>query len=117
MFQCAANIVQMKNQQQPLNMILAKKVGSHSQMDLTEMPFSQGYRYVLRVVDHMFCFGYVPPIKFKEAAEIGRQVVKIISTSIAPQILCEFVTVNVFTFRMLHYFLFIVLLMVHVFLF
>ena len=51
------------------------------------MPYSQGYRYILRVVDHMSCFGYVAPVKFKEAEEIGTQVVKIISTSIAPQIL------------------------------
>lgn len=68
-------------------MILPKKVGSRFQMDLIEMPYSQGYRYILRVVDHMSCFGYVAPVKFKEAEEIGTQVVKIISTSIAPQIL------------------------------
>jgi hypothetical protein len=86
-FKCAANIVQMKNRQQPLNTILPKNVGSHFQMDLIEMPFSQGYRYILRVVDHMSCFGYIAPIKLKEAKEIGRQVVKIISTSVAPQIL------------------------------
>ncbi len=55
-------------------------------MDLIETPFSQGYQYILRVVDHMSCFGYVAPIKFKEAKEIGKQVVKIISTSIPPQI-------------------------------
>jgi hypothetical protein len=51
------------------------------------MPYSQSYQYILRVVDHMSCFGYVAPIKFKETEEIGTQVVKIISTSIAPQIL------------------------------
>ena len=87
MLKCTANRVQTKNWQQPLNMILPKKVGSRFQMDLIEMPFSQGYRYILRVVDHMSCFGYVAPIKLKEAEEIGRQVVKIISTSVAPQIL------------------------------
>jgi hypothetical protein len=75
-FKCAANIVQTKNRQQPLTMILPKKVGSRFQMDLIEMPFSQGYRYILRVVDHMSCIGYVAPIKLKEAEEIGRQVVR-----------------------------------------
>ena len=68
-------------------MILPKKVGSRFQMDLIEMPYSQGYRYILRVVDHMSCFCYVAPVKFKEAEEIGTQVVKIISTSITTQIL------------------------------
>jgi hypothetical protein len=88
MFQCTANIVQMKTQQQkPLNMILPKEVGSHFQMDLIEMPYSQGYQYILRVVDHMSCFGYVAPVKLKEASEIGTQVVKIISISIAPKII------------------------------
>ncbi len=51
-------------------MILPKKVGSRFQMDLIEMPYSQGYRYILRVVDHMSCFGYVAPIKFKEAEAV-----------------------------------------------
>jgi hypothetical protein len=68
-----------------LNMILPKKVGSRFQMDLIEMPFSQGYR--LRVVDQMSCIGYVAPIKLKEGEEISTQVVKIITTSVALQIL------------------------------
>ncbi len=35
----------------------------------------------------MSFFDYVAPVKFKEDEDIGTQVVKIISTSIAPQIL------------------------------
>ena len=63
-------------------MILPKKVGSRFQMDLIEMPYSQGYRYILRVVDHMSCFGYVAPVKFKEAEEIGKMMTHLVSKKV-----------------------------------
>jgi len=68
-------------------MILPKKVGSRFQMDLVEMPEYNGFRYILRVVDHLSCYGYVAPLRQKESEEIGLALVRIISTSIAPEVL------------------------------
>lgn len=76
-----------KTKQQPLKMILPKKVGSRFQMDLVEMPEYNGFRYILRVVDHLSCYGYVAPLRQKESEEIGLALVRIISTSIAPEVL------------------------------
>ncbi len=56
-------------------------------MDLVEMPEYNGFRYILRVVDHLFCYGYVAPLRQKESEEIGLAVARIISTSIAPEVL------------------------------
>ena len=76
-----------RTKQQPLKMILPKKVGSRFQMDLVEMPEYNGFRYILRVVDHLSCYGYVAPLRQKESEEIGLALVRIISTSIAPEVL------------------------------
>lgn len=86
-FQCCATVVITKTKQQPLKMILPKKVGSRFQMDLVEMPEYNGFRYILRVVDHLSCYGYVAPLRQKESEEIGLALVRIISTSIAPEVL------------------------------
>ena len=56
-------------------------------MDLVEMPEYNGFRYILRVVDHLSCFGYVAPLRQKESEEIGLALVRIISTSVAPEVL------------------------------
>ena len=85
--QCCATVVVTKARQQPLNMILPKKVGSRFQMDLVEMPEYNGFRYILRVVDHLSCYGYVAPLRVKQAEEIGMALVRIVSTSIAPEVL------------------------------
>jgi hypothetical protein len=86
-WQCCATVVITKARQQPLKTILPKKVVGRFQMDLVEMPEYNGFRYILRVVDRLSCYGYVAPLRQKESEEIGWAVVKIISTSIAPEVL------------------------------
>ncbi len=56
-------------------------------MDLVEMLEYNGFRYILRVADHLSCYGYVAPLRVKEAEEVGLALVRIISTSIAPEVL------------------------------
>jgi hypothetical protein len=56
-------------------------------MDLVEMSEYNNFRYILRVLDHLSCYGYVAPLTQKESEEIGWAVVKIISTFIAPEVL------------------------------
>jgi hypothetical protein len=56
-------------------------------MDLVEIPEYNGFRYILRVVDHISCYGYVASLRQKESEKIGLTVVKIISTSITPEVL------------------------------
>jgi hypothetical protein len=53
LYQCIGNTKITKSKQQPLKMILSKNVGSRYQMDLIEMPPVQGFRYILRIVDHL----------------------------------------------------------------
>ena len=61
--QCLSNIVLTKAKQQPLRMIMSQRVGSRFQMDLIEMPPFQGWRHILRVVDHLSLYGFVAPLK------------------------------------------------------
>ena len=56
-------------------------------MDLVEMPYFNGYNYILRVVDHLSKFGYVYPLKTKTSEEVGKSLLCILATSIMPRIL------------------------------
>ncbi len=85
--QCAPNKNVLKRKKQnPLKMILLKEAGSRFQMDLVEMPYFNGYNYILRVVDHLSKFGYVYPLKTKTSEEVGKSLLCIL-TSIMPRIL------------------------------
>jgi hypothetical protein len=70
-----------------LKMILSTESGSRFQMDLVEMPYFNGYNYILRVVDHLSKFGYVYPLKTKTSEEVGKTLLCILATSIMPRIL------------------------------
>ena len=50
---------------------MSQRVGSRFQMDLIEMPPFQGWRHILRVVDHLSLYGFVAPLKRRESNEIG----------------------------------------------
>ncbi len=76
-----------RKKQNPLKMILSTEAGSRFQMDLVEMPYFNGYNYILRVVDHLSKFGYVYPLKIKTSEEVGKSLLCILATSIMPRIL------------------------------
>ena len=76
-----------RKKQNPLKMILSTEAGSRFQMDLVEMPYFNGYNYILRVVDHLSKFGYVYPLKTKTSEEVGKSLLCILATSIMPRIL------------------------------
>jgi len=79
--------VPKRKKQNPLKMILSMEAGSRFQMDLVEMPYFNGYNYILRVVDHLSKFGYVYPLKTKTSEEVGKSLLCILATSIMPRIL------------------------------
>jgi hypothetical protein len=68
-------------------MIMSQRVGSRFQMDLIEMPPCQGYRHILRVVDHLSLYGFVAPLKQRKASEIGTELIKILCSAIMPEVL------------------------------
>jgi hypothetical protein len=85
--QCAATIKLTKTKRQPLKMILSKHVGSRYQMDLIEMPPCRGFRYILRVVDHLSLYGFVSPLKQRSSHEVGSALMEIMCSCIIPDIL------------------------------
>jgi hypothetical protein len=85
--QCIGNTKITKSKQQPLKMILSKSVGSHYQMDLIKMPPVQGFRYILRNVDHLSQYGFVAPLHFQNQEEVGAELLKILCQAIIPDIL------------------------------
>jgi hypothetical protein len=68
-------------------MILSKSVGSRSQVDLIEMPPCRGYRYILRVIDHLSQYGFVAPLIQRSSQEVGGALLCILCHSIMPEIL------------------------------
>jgi hypothetical protein len=68
-------------------MILSKNVGSCYQMDLIEMPPVNGFRYILRVVDHLSCYGFAAPLRERNSDEVGSALIKILCHAIVPEIL------------------------------
>jgi hypothetical protein len=50
-------------------------------MDLIQMPPCDGYRHILHVVDHLYLYGFVAPLKQQLAEEMGHQLIKIFSSS------------------------------------
>ncbi len=66
---------------------MSQRVGSRFQMDLIEMPPFQGWRHILRVVDHLSPYGFVAPLKQRESNGIGTRLIQILSQSIMPEVL------------------------------
>ncbi len=51
------------------------------------MPSYLGYRYILRVVDHLSNYGFVGKVKLRNSDEIGDELVRILSSSMIPDVL------------------------------
>ena len=56
-------------------------------MDTIEMPSYLGYCYILRVVDQLSNYGFVEKVKLKNSDEIGDELVRILSSSMIPDVL------------------------------
>ncbi len=70
-----------------LKMIISKCCGSSFQMDTIEMPSYLGYCYILRVVDHLSNYGFVGKVKQRNSEEIDDELVRILSSSMIPNVL------------------------------
>ena len=70
-------------------MILSNTVGSHAQMDLIDMSSQEfaGYKWILRYHDHHSGFAHVGVLHTKTAKECGKELMKILSTAIVPEVL------------------------------
>ena len=70
-------------------MILSNTVGSHAQMDLIDMSSQEfaGYKWILRYHDHHSGFAHVGVLHTKTAKECGKELIKILSTAIVPEVL------------------------------
>ena len=73
----------------PLKMIFSEFVGSRYQVDLIDMQSQEqnGYKYILRMVDHLSGYGFVACQKSKSSAETASSLIQILSISIDPKIL------------------------------
>jgi hypothetical protein len=88
MHQCAPHDrTTVRNKTQLLKMILSNHAGSRFQMDLIRMPPCRGYTQILRVVDHLIKYGYVAPMRSKNATECTNALLRILSGSIMLRIL------------------------------
>jgi hypothetical protein len=56
-------------------------------MDLIEMPPVNGFRYILRVVDHLSQYGSVAPLRERNSEEVGSALIEILCQAIVPEIL------------------------------
>ena len=56
-------------------------------MDTIEMPSYLGYHYILRVKDHLSNYGFVGKLKHRNGEEMGDELVRILSSSMIPDVL------------------------------
>ena len=66
-------------------MILSETIGKRAQMDLIDMSSQQdpdGYKWILRLIDHLSGHGHVRPLFTKTALECGTAIIQILSSSI-----------------------------------
>jgi hypothetical protein len=73
----------------PLNMMISNSIGSRGQMDLIaywRRP-ENGFKWILRYVDHLSGFAHVACLKNKTSKTVGRAMVRILSTAVLPDIL------------------------------
>jgi hypothetical protein len=68
---------------------MSPTVGHHAQVDLISMESMsiQGYKYILRYVDHLSGFSHVAIMRSKKGEEAGAKLIQIFSTAIIPEIL------------------------------
>ena len=73
----------------PLRMILSNTIGRHAQMDLIDMSSQEfaGYKWILHYHDHHSGFAHVGVLHMKTAKECGKELMKILSTAIVPEVL------------------------------
>jgi len=74
----------------PLKMIFSATVGCRAQMDLIDMTSQQtkdGYKWILRFIDHHCGYAHVAALKSKTAKEVGDAVICILGVAIIPEIL------------------------------
>ena len=82
---CASTRRKITAKQRPLKMILSKTIGKRGQMDLIDMSSQQdpdGYKWILRLIDHLSGHGHVRPLFTKTALECGTAIIQILSSSI-----------------------------------
>jgi hypothetical protein len=79
----------LSSRMQPLKFIMSPTVGHHAQVDLISMESMsiQGYKYILRYVDHLSGFSHVAIMRSKKGEEAGAKLIQIFSTAIIPEIL------------------------------
>ncbi len=56
-------------------------------MNTIEMPSYLGYRYILRVIDHLSTYGFVGTLKHRNGEEMGDELVCILSSCMIPDVL------------------------------
>ena len=82
---CASTRRKITAKQRPLKMILSETIGKRAQMDLIDMSSQQdpdGYKWILRLIDHLSGHGHVRPLFTKTALECGTAIIQILSSSI-----------------------------------
>lgn len=79
---CTASRNKISAKMQPLKMILSSTVGKRAQMDLIDMTSSpdhiNGYKWILRLIDHHSGYGQVRPLKNKTADECSVKIIEIL---------------------------------------
>ncbi len=68
-------------------MIISKRCGSRFQIDTIEMPSYLGYCYIVRVIDHLSNYGFVGKLKHRNGEKMGDELVRILSSSMIPDVL------------------------------
>ncbi len=73
----------------PLKMMISETIGSRAQMDLIDYRWREenGFKWILRDVNHLMGFAHVVCLKNKKAATVGRAMVKILSVAVLLDIL------------------------------
>jgi hypothetical protein len=73
----------------PLKMMISETIGSRAQMDLIDYRRREedGFKWILRYIDHLMGFAHVACLKSKKAATVGQAMVKILSVAVVPDIL------------------------------
>jgi hypothetical protein len=78
-----------KAKMNPLNMIMSDTIGRRAQIDLIDMRSQEydGYNWILRYRDHLSGYSHVALLFSKESIEVGFEVLKIMSSTVIPDIL------------------------------